>query len=89
MMLIDAAAREWSFVSLTDAPRILMVIADKHDERYLRAAVRWAERAHEAEVPIAKMWPLLDRCPPIRRRSRSDWGACFRTAKAHGLRSAN
>jgi hypothetical protein len=43
--LIDAAARELSQVSLEDALRILVVLAEKRDERFERAAARFAARA--------------------------------------------
>jgi hypothetical protein len=62
MFLIDVAAKELPQVSLADALRILVVMAEKRDDRYDRAAGRWAQRAaDEAEVPVAKTWPLLDR----------------------------
>jgi hypothetical protein len=43
--LIDAAARELAQVSLKDALRILVVLAEKRDERFERAAARFAARA--------------------------------------------
>jgi hypothetical protein len=43
--LIENAARKLSSVSLVDALRILVVMAEKRDERYERAAARWAARA--------------------------------------------
>src|SRR4051812_5066477 len=64
LVVIDAAARELRFISLLDALRILVVMSEKGDERFDRAAARWAERAaNEAEVPIAMTWPLLDGLP--------------------------
>jgi len=63
-VLIDAAARELKFISLLDALRIVVVMSEKHDTRFDRAAARWAERAaSEAALPIAKSWPLLDLLP--------------------------
>lgn len=44
MMMIDAAARELPQVSLDDALRVLVVMAARRDERYGRAAARWAAR---------------------------------------------
>jgi hypothetical protein len=44
MTIIDAAARELPQVSLDDALRILVVMAEKRDPRYARAAARWAAR---------------------------------------------
>jgi uncharacterized protein (DUF2384 family) len=44
MALIDAAARELASIDLEDALRILLVMAKKGDERYGRAAARWAAR---------------------------------------------
>lgn len=44
LAVIDAAARELPQVSLEDALRILVVMAAKGDERYERAAARWAAR---------------------------------------------
>lgn len=43
--LIDEAARELAQVSLEDALRILVVLAEKRDERFERAAARFAARA--------------------------------------------
>lgn len=43
--LIDAAARELTQVSLEDALRILVVLAEKGDARFERAAARFAARA--------------------------------------------
>ena len=42
--LIDAAARELQHVALDDALRILVVIAERHDQRFERAAARFAAR---------------------------------------------
>jgi hypothetical protein len=44
MSLVDAAARELPQIALDDALRILLVMAAKHDERYDRAAARFAAR---------------------------------------------
>jgi hypothetical protein len=44
LRLIDAAARELNAVGLDDALRILVVLADKRDERFERAAVKSAAR---------------------------------------------
>ena len=41
---IDAAARELQHVGLEDALRILVVMAEKHDDRFERAAARFAAR---------------------------------------------
>jgi hypothetical protein len=43
--LIDAAARELTQISLEDALRILVVLAEKGDSRFERAAARFAARA--------------------------------------------
>jgi hypothetical protein len=43
--LIDAAARELPHVGLTDALHILVVLADRRDPRFQRAAARFAARA--------------------------------------------
>ena len=43
--LIDAAAGELTQVSLEDALRILVVLAEKGDTRFERAAARFAARA--------------------------------------------
>ncbi|MTD47519.1 hypothetical protein GKE82_25275 [Conexibacter sp. W3-3-2] len=45
MTQIDAAARALPRIGLEDALRILVVMAEKQDARYERAAVRWAARA--------------------------------------------
>ena len=42
--LIDAAARELAQISLDDALRILVVLAEKRDQRFERAAARFAAR---------------------------------------------
>ena len=42
--LIDAAARELTEISLEDALRILVVLAEKGDTRFERAAARFASR---------------------------------------------
>jgi hypothetical protein len=42
--LIDAAAPELQHVALDDALRILVVLAERHDERFERAAARFAAR---------------------------------------------
>jgi hypothetical protein len=42
--LIDAAARELSHVGLEDALRIVVVLAEKRDARFERAAARFAAR---------------------------------------------
>jgi hypothetical protein len=42
--LIDAAARELAQISLDDALRILVVLAEKRDQRFERAAARFAGR---------------------------------------------
>ena len=42
--LIDAAARELQQVGLDDALRVLVVFAERGDERYERAATRFAAR---------------------------------------------
>jgi hypothetical protein len=45
LRLIENAARALPVVSLDDALRILVAMAEKRDERYLRAAARWTERS--------------------------------------------
>jgi hypothetical protein len=42
--LIDAAARELKHIALDDALRILVVMAERRDERFERAAARFAAR---------------------------------------------
>ena len=42
--LIDAAARELHHIALDDALRILVVLAERRDQRYDRAAARFAAR---------------------------------------------
>jgi hypothetical protein len=42
--LIDAAVRELQQIALDDALRILVVLAEKRDPRYQRAAARFAAR---------------------------------------------
>jgi hypothetical protein len=42
--LIDAAARELAQISLEDALRILVVLAERRDQRFERAAARFAAR---------------------------------------------
>lgn len=42
--LIDAAARELRHIALDDALRILVVLAERRDQRYDRAAARFAAR---------------------------------------------
>jgi hypothetical protein len=42
--LIDAAARELQHVALDDALRILVVLAERRDERFERGAARFAAR---------------------------------------------
>lgn len=42
--LIDAAARELRHVGLDDALRILVVLAERQDDRFERAAARFAAR---------------------------------------------
>jgi hypothetical protein len=43
--LIDEAARELAHISLEDALRILVVLAERRDDRFARAAARFAARA--------------------------------------------
>lgn len=45
VLLIQAAARELQHVALDDALRILVVLAEKGDDRFERAAARFAARA--------------------------------------------
>jgi hypothetical protein len=44
LAMIDASARELPQISLADALRILVVMAEKRDERYMRAGARWGGR---------------------------------------------
>lgn len=44
MTLIDAAARELRHVALDDALRILVVFAERRDQRFAHAAARFAGR---------------------------------------------
>jgi len=65
--LIDAAARELPQVSLEDALRIVVVLAQKSDPRYEAAAARWAARASiERRLSLAearRVNALLDALP--------------------------
>jgi hypothetical protein len=45
LRIIENAARKLTTVTLGDALRILVVMAEKHDERYARASARWVARA--------------------------------------------
>lgn len=45
LVLVDAAATELATIGLDDALRILVLMAEKRDPRYPRAAARWAGRA--------------------------------------------
>jgi hypothetical protein len=67
LTLIDAAARELPHVSLEDALRILVVMAGRRDERYERAAARWAARAvSECRLDLAasrRVLALVDVLP--------------------------
>ena len=61
MTLIDAAARALPEVSLTDALRILVVMAEKRDARYERAASRWVTRvATERQLDATEIRRVLD-----------------------------
>ena len=44
MTIIEGAARELPQIALEDALRILVVMARQHDDRYPRAAAKWAAR---------------------------------------------
>jgi hypothetical protein len=44
LTIVEAAARELPQVSLADALRILTIMAARRDERFGRAAARWAAR---------------------------------------------
>jgi hypothetical protein len=44
LSLIDAAARDLGHVALDDALRVLLVMADRRDSRFDRAAARFAAR---------------------------------------------
>ena len=44
VLVIDAAAAELQHVDLDDALRVLVVLAEKRDPRYQRAAARFAAR---------------------------------------------
>jgi hypothetical protein len=45
LQIIEGAAAELPQISLDDALRILVVMAEKSDPRFDRAAARWAARA--------------------------------------------
>jgi len=45
LRIIENAARKLTTVTLEDALRILVVMAEKGDERYARASARWLARA--------------------------------------------
>jgi hypothetical protein len=52
--LINAAAAELQHVRLDDALRVLVVLAEKHDPRYDRAAARFAARVtSERQLDLA------------------------------------
>ena len=67
LTIVDAAARDLPRVELLDALKILMLMADKQDPRYERAAARWAARAaHERGLDLERnrrMLALLDVLP--------------------------
>jgi hypothetical protein len=55
LTLIDAAARELRHLALDDALRMLVVMADRGDARFDRAAARFAARAiTEARLGLAE-----------------------------------
>jgi hypothetical protein len=61
LMIIDAAAAEVGWLNLEDALRVLLVMAEKQDRRFPRAAARFAARVvterrlepHEAHRVLA------------------------------------
>ena len=54
-MLISAAAADLQHVELDDALRVLLVLAEKGDARYERAAARFAARVtHERSLALAE-----------------------------------
>ncbi len=65
--LIDAAARELPTVSLEDALKIVVVLAEKNSVKYEAAAARWAARASvERRLSLAearRVNALLDALP--------------------------
>lgn len=55
VMLISAAAADLQHVELDDALRVLLVLAEKGDARYERAAARFAARVtHERRLALAE-----------------------------------
>ena len=55
VMLISAAAADLQHVELDDALRVLLVLAEKGDTRYERAAARFAARVtHERRLELAE-----------------------------------
>lgn len=67
VQIIDAAAREIPQVSLVDALRIVVVLAEKNDPKFEAAAARWAARASiERRLSLAearRVNALLDALP--------------------------
>lgn len=55
--LVRAAAAELPQVDLSDALRICLLMSDKDDERFERAAVRWLARA-SLETPTMRLEDL-------------------------------
>ena len=82
VMLISAAAADLQHVELDDALRVLLVLAEKGDARYERAAARFAARVtHERRLELAEaryvlLWPR----PCRGRRTRSP-SSCVRSAR--------
>ncbi len=74
--LIDAAARELTEISLEDALRILVVLAEKGDGRFERAAARFAARATtERRLDLAESRYVLALAEALP-RSRTRWSCC-------------
>ena len=79
--LIDAAARELQHVALDDALRTLVVLAERQDRRFERAAARFGSRVTtERRLSLAEaryVLALAEALPRSRMRSRC---CCARTA---------
>lgn len=60
LLLIDTAAAEVGWLDLTDALRVLVVMAEKRDPRFERAAARFAARVTlERKLAPAESYRVL------------------------------
>jgi len=68
VLLVYAAARELPQISLEDALRILVLLAEKRDERFERAAARFAARVTtERQLDLAESRYVLALAEALRR----------------------